>query len=96
MLKQISGLHRAAVIAITAASLSLPMLPMAQADQQVKRTARASTHWKKAKAVQPERYAWAPAAAQDRCTWPYRNQFPPCMSTWPAEDPNYHGGGAGS
>ena len=25
------------------------------------------------------------------CIWPYRNMGPPCWSTWPEGDPNYHG-----
>jgi hypothetical protein len=36
-------------------------------------------------------YGWTQSSATDRCAWPYRNQFPPCMSTWPEGDPNYHG-----
>jgi hypothetical protein len=34
-------------------------------------------------------------AAPGRCTWPYQNQFPPCMSTFPEGSPNYHGGRPG-
>ena len=26
------------------------------------------------------------------CTWPFQNKYPPCMSTFPQGDPNYHGG----
>jgi hypothetical protein len=33
--------------------------------------------------------------AQTRCAWPYQNQFPPCMSTWPEGDPRFHGGQTG-
>jgi hypothetical protein len=31
------------------------------------------------------------APDQPDCTWPYKRMFPPCMSTWPEGDPNYHG-----
>jgi hypothetical protein len=44
---------------------------------------------------QSTRHAWAGTALEARCTWPYRNQFPPCMSTWPEGDPNYHGSRTG-
>jgi hypothetical protein len=30
-------------------------------------------------------------SARDGCTWPYQNQFPPCMSTFPEGSPHYHG-----
>jgi hypothetical protein len=30
-----------------------------------------------------------------RCVEPYRNQFPPCMSTWPEGDPRFHGSQTG-
>jgi len=43
------------------------------------------------KPVQRNLYNAAPARDSAGCTWPYRNQFPPCMATWPAGDPNYHG-----
>jgi hypothetical protein len=31
--------------------------------------------------------AWNPPG----CTWPYTRMAPPCMSTWPPDDPNFHG-----
>lgn len=39
-------------------------------------------------------YPHAPSASASGisgCTWPYQNQFPPCMSTWPQGSPDYHG-----
>jgi len=68
----------------------------AHADQSAEQAQAAKMHPKKHPAkpqwVQPapahrDLYGAAPAG----CTWPYQNQFPPCMSTWPAGDPHYHG-----
>jgi hypothetical protein len=73
--------------------LSAPALSMAQTDQQKPTTHVAKTYPKKHVSRQ-----WRPQAnpnlygsARDRCTWPYQNQFPPCMSTFPQGSPNYHG-----
>jgi hypothetical protein len=41
--------------------------------------------------AQPETHIWTAEAAPPGCTWPYRNMKPPCWSTWPEGDPNYHG-----
>ncbi len=100
MPKQATSLRSVAIAAITAASLSLPILSVAQADQRAERTHAARMHPKKHTArmhhlrqreaeVPPGTYGAAPNLPG--CTWPYRNMFPPCMSTWPAGDPNYHG-----
>lgn len=35
----------------------------------------------------PDFQAWNPPG----CTWPYTRMAPPCMSTWPPDDPNFHG-----
>lgn len=99
MPKQGTSLRSAAIVAIAAASFSLPMLSIAQADQP-ERTHTARMHPKKhAARMYPKRSE--PAAAGHElygstpnaygCTYPYRNQVPPCMGTWPQGDPNYHG-----
>jgi hypothetical protein len=89
MPKQVTSPRSAAVAVIAAASFSLSMLSIAQASQQGEKTRAATTAAKKHAAI--HRKVSAAAADSSRCTWPYRNMFPPCMSTWPAGDPNYHG-----
>ncbi len=104
MQKQLSLLHSVAVI--TAASLSLSMLSVAHAGQRTdgttdakKHTARkhtAPTHHVKQRETEipPKIYGAAPdlpTTDSSGCTWPYQNQFPPCMSTWPEGSPDYHG-----
>jgi len=90
-------LRRAALTAIAAASLSLPMLAAAQTDQSAQQTKTVAAHSKKsaAKAQRTQSAAQQSYGSEGwvtaRCTWPYQNQFPPCQSTWPAGDPNYHG-----
>ena len=87
----------AAVIA--AAALSLSTLSVAQADQQTdkapaatvaakKHTARTHHQKQRESARAPKLYG---AATSARCAWPYRNMFPPCMSTWSGDDPNFYG-----
>jgi len=92
-------LRRAAVAALTAASFTLPMVT-AYADQQSAHTRSASEHPKKphpkkhAAKTQPQwrqSQAASQQGVQTGCTWPYQNQFPPCMSTWPVGSPHYHG-----
>jgi len=85
-IQRTSLLH--AVVGIVAATmLVLPTLSVARADQP-EQTQVAKKHSKKHVAPQPnESQSWL----DTRCKWPYQNQFPPCMSTWPAGDPNYHG-----
>jgi hypothetical protein len=93
MPKQGISLRNIAIAAITAAALSLPMLAVAQANQQAEATPAARMHLKKQKhpsVARKEFYDAAPSTIPG-CTWPYINMAPPCMSTWPAGDPNYHG-----
>jgi len=91
-------LRHTAIAALTAASFTLPMVT-AYANQQPAQTQAASEHPKKPHpkkhAAKQSQVAWQPTPAQQwvqkRCTWPYQNQFPPCMSTWPGGSPHYHG-----
>lgn len=91
---------RSVTVAIAAAALSLSMLSVARADQRAQETPAAmaaakkhaaSAHPKK-KQTANARKLYGAAPNGGRCAWPYRNMFPPCMSTWPEEDPNFHGG----
>ncbi len=99
MPKQIIALHNVVVAVIVAAALSLSMLSVVQADQQtdatmpLKKHVTRMHHSKQQKSeIRPRTYDAAPnSSSSGRCAWPYRNQFPPCQSTWPAGDPNYHG-----
>ena len=79
--------RRVAIAAVATAALWCPPQSVAHADQQSTRQ----------RAQQPPAAvnAWAGTSFESRCTWPYRNQFPPCMSTWPEGDPNYHGSRSG-
>ena len=86
---------RAVGLATTAFTLllSVPTLSMAQTDQRRPTTRIAETYAKKHASRQ-----WRPQArpnlygsARAGCTWPYQNQFPPCMSTFPEGSPSYHG-----
>ncbi len=86
-----TSLRRAALTAIAATySFALPMLSIAQADQQAKQTHVARPHPQK-HVANVERLETTQTWEAQQCAWPYRNQFPPCMSTWPAGDPHYHG-----
>jgi len=97
--KQATWLRRVAVAAIVGASFVLPTLAAAQADQpaapthvvkaQSKKHAATTRH--RQSGVVPRTTSSAQAQVDKRCTWPYQNQFPPCMSTWPAGSPSYHG-----
>jgi hypothetical protein len=96
MPKQATSLRNWVVGVIAAAALVLP-ISVAQADQRtdatvpLKKHAARMHHPKQRKSeIRPGIYG-AAANSSGRCTWPYRNQFPPCQSTWPAGDPNYHG-----
>jgi hypothetical protein len=82
---------RLATIAVTL--LSVPTLSIAQVNQH-----RPPMHGAKTYAKKPVSPQWRPdwrlnlyGSARGRCTWPYQNQFPPCMSTFPQGSPNYHG-----
>lgn len=89
------GVHFA-VIALTV--LSFPTVSVAQADQPTEQPQVAKKNPKKYAATTRQRqtdtrrnlYGWDRRSAFG-CAWPYQNQFPPCMSTWPAGSPSYHG-----
>jgi hypothetical protein len=83
MQNRIVSLRRAAITAGATVALWLPLQSMAQADQQ-----SAGQRWQQPPSGTT---VWAGTSYEARCTWPYRNQFPPCQSTWPEGDPNYHG-----
>jgi hypothetical protein len=73
--------------------LSAPTLSVAQTDQQSPTTHvpknGAKTHAPRQLRPYVDRNLYG--SAQGRCAWPYQNQFPPCMSTFPQGSPNYHG-----
>ncbi len=88
MMRQSSTL---CVAGLVAAGLLFSPLPIVLADQPTQAATTVKRHVKK---HQPRLTQHAPAdtwAQPKGCTWPYQNQIPPCMSTWPAGDPNYHG-----
>ncbi len=92
MSKPGSALRDAVVAAIVAVLLSLPMLSVARADQRAEARPAARTQLKKQKQKQfAHKELDEVTTKPDGCTWPYRNMAPPCWSTWPAGDPNYHG-----
>jgi hypothetical protein len=99
-----TSLHRPVLAAIVALALSVPVVSIAQADEPPSQPAPAKMHAKKHAARTQPRHArqshYVPrhlyGAVQqpwtaERPAWPYQNQFPPYMSTWPAGSPNYHG-----
>ena len=96
MPKPVTSLCNLVVGVIAAAALALP-LSVAQADPQTDATMPAKKHAARMhhpklrkSEIRPAIYG-APANSSGRCAWPYQNQFPPCQSTWPAGDANYHG-----
>jgi hypothetical protein len=91
----------AALLAFAVPSLA-PAPAMAQADVQsgVRANAGPAPNAHRKAHLAKRRYAPVvrqansnppPSSLPPGCTWPYRNMAPPCMSTWPAGDPNYHG-----
>lgn len=81
------------VAAIAFTLVSAPTLSLAQTDQK-----QPTPHVAKSNAKKHLSRQWRPnvnpnlyGSARDRCAWPYQNQFPPCMSTFPEGSPNYHG-----
>jgi hypothetical protein len=84
-IQTIVRLGRGTIVAVTAGALWWALQPVAHADQQ-------STRQQLPPAAAN---VWAGTSFEARCGWPYRNQFPPCMSTWPEGDPNYHGSRSG-
>ena len=99
MSKQITSL-RGVTIAAISVSLSLPMLPIAQAQQAAQAPMHPQKHIgriHRPKSRESEVYPkhiYSSAPNQPDCTWPYKGMVPPCMSTWPEGDPNYHGNGS--
>jgi hypothetical protein len=91
-------LRAAGLAAIALPLLLAPTFSMAQTDR-----AKLTAHVGKTVAKKHVSRQWRPAAARNlygtaapsRCTWPYQNQFPPCMSSFPEGSPNYHGGRPG-
>ena len=91
-------LRAAGLATIAFIQLSAPTHSKAQADQ-----VKPKAHARQTDARTHVSRQWPPAAARNlygaaapsRCTWPYQNQFPPCMSTFPEGSPNYHGGRPG-
>ena len=81
------------VATVTVALLAAPSLSSAQTDQQRPPANVAKPYAKKHVYHQAHPYAGRNlyGSAQGRCAWPYQNQFPPCMSTFPEGSPNYHG-----
>jgi hypothetical protein len=79
-------------LAITAAVLTLSLAggSVGQAKQRSEEMPIAGIV---AKIRKPPRffYNYQPTPSFPGCTWPYRNMAPPCWSTWPAGDPNFHG-----
>jgi hypothetical protein len=95
MPKQVIRLRNVAIATIAAGALALPVAALADqatdaTAQPKKHVARTHNPVEKRSEIRPKAYNNA-APEPPGCTWPYRNQFPPCQSTWPAGDPNYHG-----
>ena len=98
MSKQIISLRSLAVAAISA-SLSLSVFSVAQASPRADVAIHAKKHV--ARMHHPVRPIWRESVLSRKiydvapnapdCTWPYKRMIPPCMSTWPEGDPNYHG-----
>jgi hypothetical protein len=85
-----------------AASLSLSIFSVAQASPRADPAIHPKKHL--ARIHHPKRPLWRESELSRRiydvaanaadCTWPYKGMVPPCMSTWPEGDPNYHGSGS--
>jgi hypothetical protein len=86
-----TSLCRAALTAIAVASFAVPTLAVARAVQLTEQTHAAKVYLKKHVARTSTEHRELYGSARLGCTWPYQNQFPPCMSTSPAGDPHYHG-----
>jgi hypothetical protein len=97
MSKYVTPLRNAAIAGIAAASLSLAIISVAPAQQGADGLSHPNKHlawthhakWRKSE-ISPK-IVYNVAADQPDCTWPYTRMSPPCMSTWPEGDPNYHG-----
>ena len=95
MSKQIISLRSVAVAAISA-SLSLSMFSVAQASPRADAAIHAKKHVARIhhplrRESELSRKIYDVAPNVPGCTWPYKRMIPPCMSTWPEGDPNYHG-----
>ena len=95
MSKPIISLRSVAVAALSAA-LSVSVLSVAQASPRADAAIHAKkhvarTHHPVRRESQLSRRIYDVAPSGPDCTWPYKRMLPPCMSTWPAGDPNYHG-----
>ena len=86
-MQTIASLPHAAIAVVTMGVLWWSLQSVARADQQSTR--------QRVQKPPAAANAWTGTPLEARCTWPYRNQFPPCMSTWPEGDPNYHGSRSG-
>lgn len=81
---------RAAPLALAALTLlALPTVAAAQAEPPSRQMNAAKSHPKRHVATTHQRQYGS--GEPRRCAWPYQNRFPPCMSTWPAGSPSYHG-----
>ena len=69
-MQTIAWLGRVAIAAVTMGALWWPLQSVAHADQQSTRQ-----RWQQPPAAAN---AWAGTSFEGRCTWPYRNQSPPC------------------
>ena len=81
--RTITRLGYAAITAVAMSALWLPLRSVAHAEEQ--------SAGQRLQVLPTAPNAWAGTSFEKRCAWPYRNQFPPCMSTWPEGDPRYHG-----
>jgi hypothetical protein len=86
-MQAIVRLERVAIAVVMTGAVWAPLQSIAYAEPQSSRQ-----RWQRPPALAN---VWAGTSFERRCTWPYRNQFPPCMSTWPEGDPNYHGSRSG-
>jgi hypothetical protein len=80
--------NRLFAVSLAAAAVTLLGLPAVAAQTEP------ASHQTKAAKTHPKRHAvvmYQPQYQPPGCTWPYTNQFPPCMSTWPGGSPSYHG-----
>jgi hypothetical protein len=91
---------RTVAVAATAAALWLPTFVAAAAGEQTGAAPLVHKHVKKHKKPaalpaaannEPREAEPPPSPGLPGCPWPYVNQIPPCQSTWPTGDPNFHG-----
>jgi hypothetical protein len=93
MLRDAISLRSVTVAAISAALLSWSAIAVAQPQQPSYGTRAPAITYKKRKPLQHPSFSENQSPRRlYGCAWPYRNMEPPCQSTWPPDDPNYHGG----